>query len=226
MDSLEGLDIPDDAVLARTVRVTPEEIWNERLGRYVSWRYDRILWDGGSLPEHSQGEDYELYGWDRFRERYNPRAGYEGFSFYIDDEGLSSGLYIVFDNSGTGTEYELRVFAASASKLIYGRGVHEIELRPEFIRWRLDGDEWTYISIEDEDLSLYDAAIDGGVSPDIKEKKKFWLGGIEIFGHLSACDTNIYFLGATPVKKPEKPFWTDGIVCDYVRYADLNESEL
>ena len=118
MDSLEGLDIPDDAVLARTVRVTSEKIWNERLGRDVSWRYDRILWDGGSLPENSQGEDYELYGWDRFRERYNPREGYEGFSFRIDDEGLSSGLYIVFDNSGKGTEYELRVFAASKRQRI------------------------------------------------------------------------------------------------------------
>lgn len=226
MDNLEGLDIPDDAVLARTVRFTSEEIWNERLGRDVSWRYDRILWDGGSLPEHSQGEDYELYGWDRFIESYHPCAGYEGFSFCIDDEGLSSGLYIVFDNSDTGTEYELRVFAVSARKLIYGRGVHEIELRPDFIRWRLDGDEWTYISIEDENLSVYDAAIDGGVLPDIKEKKKFWLAGIEIFGRISACDTNIYFLGVNPVKKPDKPFWTDGIACDYVRYADLNESEL
>ena len=226
MANLEGLDIPDDAVLARTVRFTSEKIWNERLGRDVSWRYDRILWDGGSLPEHSQGEDYELYGWDRFIESYHPRAGYEGFSFCIDDEGLSSGLYIVFDNSDKGTEYELRVFAVSTSKLIYGRGVHEIELRPDFIRWRLDGDEWTYISIEDENLPAYDAAIEGGVSPDIKEKKKFWLAGIEIFGRISACDTNIYFLGVTPVKKTDKPFWTNGVACEYVRYSDLVESEL
>jgi len=222
VDNLEGLDIPDDAVLARTVRVTSEKIWNERLGRYVSWRYDRILWGGGSLPEHSQGEDYELYGWDRFRERYHPRVGYEGFSFYIDDEGLSSGLYIVFDNSGKGAEYRLRVSAVSVSELIYGSGVHEIELRPEFIRWRLKGYEWTYISIEYEYLSVYDAAIYSGVSPDIKEKKKFWLGGIEIFGRLSACDTNIYFLGATPVKKTEKPFWTDGRGCNYVIRAGVN----
>ena len=83
MDSLEGLDIPDDAVLARTVRVTSEGIWNERLGRDVSWRYDRILWDGGSLPEHSQGEDYELYGWDRFRESYHPVQAIKGFLFIL-----------------------------------------------------------------------------------------------------------------------------------------------
>ena len=147
--------------------------------------------------------------------RINPK---EWVIATIDDEGLSTGADIGFDNDGgiddgiplglmeliqgSPPDYKPTVVYTDLI-MCEGSGRYGIELRPEFVRGGLIGGEDTVTS----------------TAPSIL---RYWTKEMRFLVNLDDgnADNFSFYLCAGEVKP--KPFWTDGRGCNYVIQAGVN----
>lgn len=194
---------PEDAHLARVFCTNINPISDN-----VQKIYTRTLLTGA-----------ENYLYDRVES--SPFISYDaGITAFIDDGGLSGGMYITFV-AGGGDDWEVKL---NPNRDYYHEliptvrnGFYELELRPDFARYRVNAGEWEYIDISD--LKNGDADwVYGWISESYglyRLDGKYWLIGLAInnYGAPPTGVINYYFL--MDVQPPTvKPFWTEIIGCD------------